>query len=492
MQGNSDRLPGQMPVPSWRMLAALALVFVGLRLWLQLGAAPFPDESYYWLWGQHPALSYFDHPPLQAWVLGAMAQVMPHGLFGLRFVTWVTTGIVLGGTWHLLRRAGVGPRPAATVLLVMMASPLMQVMTAITFHDHLLLVWLTLAMVAAVRALEPVRAGQGPAPGWMIATGAFVGAAALTKLNGLLFGAALVMALALVPKWRGVFGSVWLYLSMAIALAFLTPVLLWNLQNKSEGLKFTFADRLAFDPSATFAHLTPFVVGSILMLSPLLVWPMIRAARGAVVRDDWHRIAIAAFLTSTGIWLAVTPVTQVLYYWNLVAWIALMPFAALALRSRLALGAHLLWGVVFGILVAVNSAHVPLATLWGDKADEETSLLYGWNEVAAVVAQAQADHGVDFVLAAEHRHGAQLAFALNNPDVMVLSPRRSQFDLWPLPGGAVGGDAIIVTEARFALRPDLAARFAKITQIAVVPVSRAGQEVATFTVHLGQGFLGRP
>jgi hypothetical protein len=26
---------------------------------------PIGDEAYYWLWGQHMALSYFDHPPLR-------------------------------------------------------------------------------------------------------------------------------------------------------------------------------------------------------------------------------------------------------------------------------------------------------------------------------------------------------------------------------------------------------------------------------------------
>lgn len=491
MQRNSEPMRGQMPVPSWAILAGLVLAFAGLRLWLQLGAAPFPDESYYWLWGQHPDLSYFDHPPLQAWVLGAMAEIMPHGLFGLRFITWITTGIVLTCSWQLVRSTGAQPRQTATVLVVIMASPLMQVMTAITFHDHLLMVWLSAGMISAARALEPVSADRGPSAPWMIATGIFVGLAALTKLNGLFLGAGLVLALALVPKWRRVFGSIWLYLSMAIALSFLTPLVLWNLQNQSEGLKFTFSDRLAFDPAATFAHLTPFVAGSILMLSPFLIWAMIRAVRRAE-HGDWHRIAIATFVTSTGVWLAVTPVTQVLYYWNLVAWTAILPLAALALRSQIALGAHLVWGLAFGILLAVNSAHAPLATLFGGKSDEETSLLYGWDDLAGIVEQAQRDHGAGFVLTGEHRHGAQLAFALNNADVMVLSPRRSQFDLWDLPAGAVGADVIVVTEARFPMRPDLAERFAKITEIAVLPVILAGQEVATYRVHLGQGFRGRP
>ncbi|RPH72356.1 glycosyl transferase, partial [bacterium] len=30
-----------------------------------------PQEAYYWNYAMHPALSYFDHPPMVAWVIGA-------------------------------------------------------------------------------------------------------------------------------------------------------------------------------------------------------------------------------------------------------------------------------------------------------------------------------------------------------------------------------------------------------------------------------------
>jgi 4-amino-4-deoxy-L-arabinose transferase-like glycosyltransferase len=26
------------------------------------------DESYYWVWGQNPQLSYYDHPPMVGWL----------------------------------------------------------------------------------------------------------------------------------------------------------------------------------------------------------------------------------------------------------------------------------------------------------------------------------------------------------------------------------------------------------------------------------------
>ena len=52
--------------PTDWLLLAIALYFVAVRLLFTFGVFPIADEAYYWMWGQHPALSYFDHPPLQA------------------------------------------------------------------------------------------------------------------------------------------------------------------------------------------------------------------------------------------------------------------------------------------------------------------------------------------------------------------------------------------------------------------------------------------
>jgi 4-amino-4-deoxy-L-arabinose transferase-like glycosyltransferase len=31
-----------------------------------------PDETYYWLWAQHPSFGYYDHPPMVAWGIAAL------------------------------------------------------------------------------------------------------------------------------------------------------------------------------------------------------------------------------------------------------------------------------------------------------------------------------------------------------------------------------------------------------------------------------------
>src|SRR5690606_13322189 len=78
----------------WIVLATLAV----FRTVLLFRVAPIGDEAYHWLWGQHPDLSYFDHPPLNAWLLGLVSQVLGWNLVSLRLIGWLSTA----GTLYLL------------------------------------------------------------------------------------------------------------------------------------------------------------------------------------------------------------------------------------------------------------------------------------------------------------------------------------------------------------------------------------------------------
>ena len=66
-----------------------------LRLIFWLTTFPNPDEAYYWLWGQHPALSYYDHPPLQAWIQGLTTALLGQSFLTLRLSNLVSNGLIV-------------------------------------------------------------------------------------------------------------------------------------------------------------------------------------------------------------------------------------------------------------------------------------------------------------------------------------------------------------------------------------------------------------
>ena len=59
---DSSALPSSqsrpMPVTrSIRVMQAVVLVLLGLKLWFDIAVPPMGDETYYWMWGQRPELS---------------------------------------------------------------------------------------------------------------------------------------------------------------------------------------------------------------------------------------------------------------------------------------------------------------------------------------------------------------------------------------------------------------------------------------------------
>src|SRR5688572_8004653 len=73
-------------------LLGLALV---LRLVAMSVVPLIPEEAYYWMYAQHPQLSYFDHPPMVAWAIWLGTAILGDTELGVRFVGQI---LMLGAT----------------------------------------------------------------------------------------------------------------------------------------------------------------------------------------------------------------------------------------------------------------------------------------------------------------------------------------------------------------------------------------------------------
>ena len=67
---NSITTPREPDKGLWLAVLVMVTVLTLLRLWLCGILELLPEETYYWTYSKHPALGYFDHPPMVAWVIG--------------------------------------------------------------------------------------------------------------------------------------------------------------------------------------------------------------------------------------------------------------------------------------------------------------------------------------------------------------------------------------------------------------------------------------
>jgi len=483
-----------MDLPRW-LFWTVAILLVTDRLVYMLGAAPLPDEGYYWLWAQHPALSYYDHPPLQAWVLSLSGKVFGHSILALRVPTLFSTAAVIWSIGWWVRRvnaAGIA-LPVRTAVLVVFASPMIFVLSEIVFHDHLLIALLSLATIPSALVLERFLQSGIVSRRHLYWAAVLIGLAGLTKYNAVLFPLGLFAAILMQRQLRGLLRSPHLYLAALVMLAIVAPVFIWNHANGDSSFQYNLSDRLSnapFNPVVWAYRLLVFLVASVLVVGPVLVAIArftFRQIPAPLWFTAWRRVAFWVLVVTTLFVLGLSAYSMVNTYWAIVAYAPLLPFLALYFQRRWHMITHLLYGTLIITLTTFNFAVMPVFAVLGTSG-HLSGLGYGWSEIVAKVTDWQSRNAADFVATSDYRSGSILAFTRNDPDVEVFSTRTSQFTLWRDETARAGQSAIILTEPKYPMVPVIANRFQSVMQLESFPVKVFGYEVAHYSLYLGQGY----
>lgn len=470
------------PLNDWRVYRAVALVFLAAKLILLVVLRPFMDETYYWLWGQHPALSYFDHPPLVGWTQG-IAAVFGWNIVGLRAFALLTLIGDIAVLAALARhRSGADWQgPFWTSAAIFFAAPAGFALTNVALPDHLLIFFTLLTLYAFVRLHDAVAAGVSPVR-WIYLVAVGIGFAILTKYTGALLGAAALLTLLAVPRLRPVFRNPHFWIALLVAAEMQLPVLLWNAQNGFASFGFITGGRR---PLGAFSleGLSGYLLGILLCLSPFMIWPAIRFLRP---RDDGLAFARIAVLVSTGAFLVASFFTNILIHWNLIAFVAALPFLHQFVRSRLLLWGHFAFGALLAVFVTVNYSMLPVASLISH-ADRTSAWSFGWEEVTEEIRRASAEHAPDFVAATRYDVASPLAFALTDPGVVSFAGREA-FDDWTDYEALRGKTALIVADRWRRLPDQLKGQFSEVTVLSEFAVDRFGKRVNNFTLYLARNY----
>jgi 4-amino-4-deoxy-L-arabinose transferase-like glycosyltransferase len=512
------------------------LIFLGIAHCLYgLFAFPNPDEAYYWLWGQHPDWSYYDHPPFHAWVQGIFSAVFGHARWVLRLPTLLSNGLLLYAYYRLSRDLYGAQAGAAVWIIVacLLASPLYFTFLILAWPDQWLMAFSLVAAVGLIRFFDRYRLDGRGLSGDLYGAGLALGLAGLCKYTAVFVGLTglglIVCDLTLRPLLR----DYRLYGAAAIAAFTLLPILIWNQQNDWLSLQYYLTRSI--DSGGAGLHLKPLeVLGfwgfSLLLLSPVLSWALVQRLRylpmgltGARVPassggpsidpvtapSTYNAFAIGLFLVSTGSLSLIGLVSTALYYWNILAYLLLLPLLpSYFLRCRFSTddlrtgklpspswqrrrGFLLAQGLgcLAATLLLVNYCIFPIAAWFGPEGDPDGRMLFGWDTVGPAVQAALNTLPADaLLLTTDYRSAASLAYALNNPQVLAISERRDQFDIWARRRSLAGKPALLLADDWHPLLPDLAQQFEQLTGPQTLSVRRWGGWIKNYYLYQGQGF----
>ncbi|MDT8450417.1 MAG: glycosyltransferase family 39 protein [Wenzhouxiangellaceae bacterium] len=493
------------PEIRWHM-ASLALIAAALLLrWLYLGRAELIfDEMYYWVYTQHPALSYLDHPPLTAWLIAAGTRVFGENAFGVRAATLVLGPLAIVFGYLYARDIFDKTRGLIAAMLVAVVPAWFGSGFLMTPDAIVVPAWLA-ALYFLHRALIEERAAA-----WL-GVAVSIGIGALGKYTIAFLVPAIVFFMLAHPPSRK-----WLlrpepWLGAAVTLLTIAPVLAWNAAHDWASFAFQSTRRLEQDPEFT-AFLLP--LQTVVALAPLagiaalcLLGPVRRSLCGDDVR---RRFMLTMTLTPIGIFLLFGLGTEIKHHWLVPAWLGLLPLIAATVRppdgvggSRLLRVLQRLWKPLLPLsLIALGLAlHYISLGLPGIPWQPNRLGYMGWPEIAREVhrleRELEAETGRRPIIAGMAKWNIPAALSFHDVDGRrgnitgrnLVGMSGSQWEMWFDPATDPGRPVLLVSHERKlideAWLEDAVAGLGPLRQI---PVYRNGMVIQRLFYRIGDGF----
>ncbi len=321
---------------------AIRVIIVSLlaRLVLSVLLDPGLDEAYAMSVSTHWQASWFDHPPMAFWWVKAMRD-LAEPLFGpapppfvlrLPFVfAFTATSWVM---YDLARRL-FGARAGLWASVALATAPFFLVSAGSWMvPDGPLLLFLAIAARLLAEILF-FRADDDRTFGLWLGTGLALGLAGLSKYHAALFAvAAFVFVLA--TRHRRHLAGPGPWLAVAVALATISPVLLWNAEN--QWVSFLFQSSRGSGGRVNWPGFGRAILGQAAYLAP---WTLVTAVAAAwsFLRRDRSPSGPIAFLVAVAV-LPITIFTAVplfggdsLPHWQMPGWLFLLPLVGLAIAE---------------------------------------------------------------------------------------------------------------------------------------------------------------
>ncbi|HVZ30235.1 MAG TPA: glycosyltransferase family 39 protein [Asticcacaulis sp.] len=449
------------------------VALTALRLVAAARAGLVPDEAYYWLWAQHPALGYYDHPPMVAWWIGTSTAMFGHSALAVR-LPFLLSFLVLCGLIYDTARVLFGHAVAKRALLWANACILLSVGSVVATPDPPSVLMWAGGLWALARL---ITSGKG---WWWLTFGLFAGLGVEAKYTNLFLGLGVIVWFLLEKRsWRWL-ATPWPYLGAVVALAAMAPNLLWNAGHGYITLAKQFGRLEA--SIFTIKYLIEFLISQPLLLNPLIfVFVFLSTWAWAKTRTDSRLTLLVALPLPLLIYMLIHVFhDRIQGNWPAPVFPGLVILAAAGAEASA--GKWLIrlrnWAAPLGVTIsALALGYLAL----GDavKGPGAAGLSQGWDGTAAQIDTRRTQAGAAWIATTDYDTEGELSYHLKVSPVIAVTERERY--AWPTAEPSVAGrPALIVVAERH--DPVLEACFDNLADLG--SVSRAGKPA--FRVYSGQ------
>lgn len=407
------------------------------------------DEAHYVLYGQHLALSYFDHPPMVGWV-HALFHLLPlseniQARLPAMLLSILTSWLV----YHYLLKKGFTRGQSSTATLGLNMTPLFNSLSVALLPDTLLMPLTILIVQETEDLLENSSVKK-----WL-RLGLWLGLAGLSKYTAILYVIALVLIFAAKGRWRELLKPGF-WCGSLVAAVIVAPVLLWNLRNDFISFKY----QTGHVAGANTDHLKTFFSSIGIQIASWGILPFFVALWGHAhiikqmlkTREMITRYLTEAVFGSVFLvfFISVSVREVLLPHWMLIYFTLMLPLAvATALLKYTAVKKLTAVFAVSGLLSLTLLVETAFHVL---PARAEAGLYHdimGWPELidGAVARLNLVESSTKGIAVMNWSLGSRATYyAYDRSPVFVLDQRYDQFDIWN-PVSPIGYDLILLIEA---------------------------------------------
>lgn len=506
--------PAESTAPSYRTLALWWVALATLARLLVIARLPLGNgEAYYYSWSRFLDWSYYDHPPLVAWMVRVTTAFGALTAPAAVHLGPVIASAAFGILFHRLAERLVRPRAALLALVVVTALPVFLASSFIVNPEAPLApLWVgcLLAVLAMRDHDEPYRP---------LVAGLLLGFAFLAKYTALLLVPASLVYVAASPAMRRWLRRPSFYAGGLTALFIALPVVAWNMVRGWPSIRLHFVERasvsvpvagentvnqlVAISSSSGSGFLqgvARVAVGQLMsyspLLAPILVLALARALRG--VRRDERNLFVSSFT-----WPVLLPLLTAMVllkdaeqHWTMVAFIPAAIAAGQVIdeawtKARRPPVLASLGVALSGILFVLANVHahstVFLDLIPAAKYDPRADMineLAGWDQVSGAMERAAHATPGSVVFASNHYSlcGRLLFETDDSPPTYCPTARRSAFAFFERQDPPVDATVITLTsDIHDELPAGLEGR--ECTPVDTVPIERGGRTVARYFVH---------
>lgn len=462
----------------------IRIIFIGIM-------GPMPQDAYYYFYSEHPALSYFDHPPAIAYILRLFTTIFGEHVASIKLADSTVTLLTVYFFYQLSSRFYDKKNTVKSVLLLM-STLMVTILSLVSTPDTPLLLCWTLSLILLHKAIF-----KSNKMNWIWA-GLLMGLAFDSKYTAVFLPAGTLLFLLLSKQHRTLLLTIWPWLACLIFLITALPVIIWNFGNNFASFRFQGAERMhtvssfQLQPKLFFGLLGHQLAILIPVMFISIFYGLYRIAKE--YQNRWATLPEKTiFLLSFFLPLFLVFLVLSFIYWVKLNWMMPAYITGIILVSHYISEKWMKWQLSISLVIHLALAIEILYYPFPIKSDDTWM---GWKELASHVHQLQKDENVDFIFSADgYKTSAELNLYLSKFVYAqnIIGENALQFDYIGTNLKALHGKDALYIDSDPRFKNDLgsgqtplkvASYFKSVKELAPIVIKNDGITVRKFFVYL--------